>query len=79
MHHGHTSEIMLLSDSEATGTWAMEDMLWWPAEKGGQHLWGVGWYFEKYRKCEDGEWRIQELKLRRIRIEIDGKQVFPPE
>ena len=25
----------------------------------------------------DGEWRILELKLRRIRVEVDGQQTFP--
>ena len=78
VHHGHTSEIELTGAASATGIWAMEDMLWWPESEGGQHLWGVGWYFEKYRKEGDGEWRILELKLRRIRVEINGKQIFPP-
>jgi hypothetical protein len=55
----------------------MEDMLWWPKSKGGNHLWGVGWYFEKYRKDADGEWRILEMRLRRIRVEAGGKQIFP--
>ena len=79
MHHGHTSEIELTGPDTATGTWSMEDMLWWPESQGGRHLWGTGWYFEKYRKDADGEWRILELKLRRIRVEVDGKQTFPPE
>ena len=55
----------------------MEDMLWWPESQGGRHLWGTGWYFERYRKDRDGEWRILELVLRRIRVEVDGKQTFP--
>ena len=55
----------------------MEDKLWWPAEKGGMALFGTGFYFEQYRKQDDGAWRIAELKLRRIRTEIDGKQAFP--
>ena len=56
----------------------MEDMLWWPPERGGQKIWGMGWYFEEYRKEADGEWRILDLKLRRIRVEVNGKQQFPP-
>jgi hypothetical protein len=79
VHHGHMSEIELTSSTSATATWSMEDMLWWPPERGGRHLWGMGWYFEKYRKEPDGEWRILELKLRRIRVEVDGKQTFPAE
>ena len=79
VHHGHMSEIELTSPTTATGTWSMEDMLWWPPEQGGRHLWGTGWYFERYRKDPDGAWRILELKLRRIRVEVDGKQTFPAE
>ena len=78
VHHGHMSRIEITGPDTATGVWSMEDMLWWPPEEGGRHLWGMGWYFEKYRRDPDGEWRILELKLRRIRVEVDGQQVFPP-
>ena len=78
VHHGHTSEIELTGADTAKGTWAMEDLLWWPASQGGRHLRGQGWYFEEYRKEADGAWRIAKLVLRRIRVEIDGKQAFPP-
>ena len=74
VHHGHLSQIELSGPDTATGTWSMEDHLWWP---GGRHLWGTGFYFEKYRKGEDGQWRIQEMTLRRIRTEVDGRQTFP--
>lgn len=76
VHHGHLSEIEITGPDTATGTWSMEDHLWWPD---GRHLWGTGFYFEKYRKGTDGDWQIQELTLRRIRTEVDGKQTFPPE
>jgi hypothetical protein len=56
----------------------MEDNLWFPEGSDRRHLWGTGWYFEKYRKDPDGEWRILELKLRRIRVEVDGIEIFPP-
>ena len=79
VHHGHASEIRVTGPDTATGTWSMEDHLWWPPEQGGRHLWGTGFYFEKYRKDPDGQWRILEMKLRRIRTEVDGQQVFPPE
>ena len=79
VHHGHMSEIEITGPGRARGTWAMEDMLWWPASAGGNHLWGTGWYFEEYRREADGQWRIQALTLRRIRTEVNGKQVFPPE
>ena len=77
VHHGHTSEIKITSPTSATGVWAMEDNLWWPQSAGGNHLWGTGWYFEKYQKQDSGEWLIAELVLRRIRVEINGKQIFP--
>lgn len=78
VHHGHTSEITLTGPYSATGIWAMEDNLWWPKSAGGGHLWGTGWYFEKYEKQENEEWLISELVLRRIRVEMNGKQTFPP-
>lgn len=76
VHHGHMSEITVDGDT-ATGTWAMEDNLWWPPETGLGHMWGTGWYEEIYRRGDDGEWRIARLHLRRIRIESDGRQLFP--
>lgn len=75
-HHGHMSEIELDGDS-ASGVWSMEDNLWWPPDAGLGHLWGLGWYEERYRRGADGTWRIAELHLRRIRVEVDGVQVFP--
>jgi ketosteroid isomerase-like protein len=77
VHHGHMPEIEITGPDTATGIWAMEDMLWWPADQGGRHLRGQGWYVERYRKEADGEWRIAHLELRRIRTELDGKQLFP--
>jgi len=60
------------------GIWSMEDMLWWPEDQGGAHLWGMGWYYEKYRKDSDGRWSIAELTLKRIKVEVDGVQTYPP-
>jgi ketosteroid isomerase-like protein len=77
VHHGHASEITLSGPDTASGVWSMEDHLWWPAEQGGRHLWGTGFYFEQYRKGADGSWRIRELILRRTRTEVDGRQTFP--
>lgn len=77
VHHGHMSVIDITGPTTATGTWSMEDMLWFPESTGGAKIWGMGWYFEKYRKDPDGAWRIEELKLRRIRVEVNGLQTFP--
>lgn len=79
VHHGHAAEIRIAGPDRAEATWSMEDNLWWPARAGGRHLWGTGFYFEKYRREADGRWRIQELVLRRIRTEVDGVQTFPVE
>ncbi len=77
VHHGHMPIIELTSSTRATGTWSMEDMLFFPEGSPRRFLWGQGWYFEKYRKDPDGQWRIAEMKLRRIRVEVDGVEVFP--
>src|SRR5665213_2562723 len=42
VHHGHTPEIQLTSDSTATGIWAMEDELWWPEGAPIRHMHGFG-------------------------------------
>ncbi len=76
VHHGHMSEIDVDGDT-AAGVWSMEDDLWWPPDSGIGHLRGAGWYEERYRRCDDGEWRISSMRLRRIRIEIDGAVIFP--
>jgi hypothetical protein len=70
VHHGHTPEITILSDTEATGVWAMEDKLRWPPGRGPmREMHGYGHYRERYRKV-DGRWRIASLKLTRVRIDI---------
>lgn len=73
MHHGHMPEITIDGDT-ATGVWSMEDRIWFGP--GGPKLWGSGWYEETYRRTADG-WRIARMKLRRLRVEIDGSQTFP--
>tara|TARA_B110000444_G_C18776628_1_gene565277 strand:- start:762 stop:1208 length:447 start_codon:yes stop_codon:yes gene_type:complete len=77
VHHGHMSEIKIDGDI-AFGIWSMEDMLWWPKDQGGTYLWGMGWYYEKYKKCNDGRWCIAELTLKRIKVVVDGIQTYPP-
>lgn len=78
VHHGHMSEIEIDGDT-ARGIWSMEDHLFWPPESGLGHMWGTGWYEETYRRGDDGAWRIATMTLRRIRVESDGRQLFPRE
>jgi hypothetical protein len=68
VHHGHTPEIEILSQSEARGVWAMEDIV----EFTDGLLHGYGHYHETYRKT-DGEWRIATLHLTRTRLSHTAK------
>ncbi len=76
VHHGHMSEIDITGADSARGTWSMEDHIWFPEPAGRSKLWGTGWYEEEYRLV-DAQWKIAHMILRRQRIEIDGRQVFP--
>jgi hypothetical protein len=67
IHHGHTPEINFLSDTEAEGIWAMFDYVQNRARPTG--IMGYGHYFETYRKCEDGAWRISSKRNERIRVD----------
>ncbi|MED5262126.1 MAG: nuclear transport factor 2 family protein [Myxococcota bacterium] len=63
MHHVHTPEIELLSDTEARGTWYLEDRV--VVLDQGWGLEGTGIYSDQYVKC-DGEWRIRHTGYERI-------------
>lgn len=67
-HHGHMPEIEFTSDTTATGTWAMEDMLRWPKGSPIREMHGYGHYLETYEKLPQG-WRIKSLKLTRLRVD----------
>ncbi len=63
VHHGHMPEIELVSDTEARGTWAMNDWVDTPAFT----LDGWGHYHERY-VFEDGAWRIAQTRISRLRV-----------
>lgn len=67
-HHGHQPEIEITGKNEATGIWAMEDVLVWPQD--GYRLRGTGHYWENYRKV-DGEWKIASMKLTRLYVYVE--------
>jgi len=74
VHHGHTPEIDITSDTTAQGIWAMEDKLWLPdaAESAlpFKHLHGYGHYHETYERGADGRWLIKSSRLSRLRIDM---------
>jgi hypothetical protein len=70
VHQCHTPEIDLTSPTEATGIWAMEDLLRFAD---GTELHGFGHYHETYRKdadADDSGWRIASSTLTRLRMDI---------
>lgn len=71
VHHGHMPEITIESPDRATGIWAMEDKLWVQEGSPLPFKWmhGYGHYHERYVRI-GGEWRIQEIRLSRIRVDV---------
>lgn len=72
VHHGHMSEIVIESATTARGIWAMEDKLWPTTGSVLPFRWlhGYGHYHERYVKQDDG-WRIAEIRLTRLRVDIE--------
>jgi 3-hydroxyisobutyrate dehydrogenase-like beta-hydroxyacid dehydrogenase len=68
-HHGHMPEITFLSDTEAEGIWAMFDYVQLAGTSGRSSIMGYGHYFETYRKCDDGTWRISSKRNERLRLD----------
>lgn len=64
VHQGHTPEITLHSDVEASGVWAMMDFVDMP----GAAFEGYGHYHDQYRK-EQGVWRISSTRLTRLKVD----------
>jgi SnoaL-like protein len=67
VHHGHTPEIYLTGQTTAEGVWAMFD--WVDDPEHGRAVQGYGHYHETYEKGADGEWRIKQTRLMRLRVE----------
>jgi hypothetical protein len=69
VHHGHMPEIEITGPDSARGIWAMFDFVdFGPAGGQARGLQGFGHYHEDY-VVEEGEWRIQHLRLTRLRID----------
>jgi hypothetical protein len=80
VHHGHTPEIELLDADRARAIWPLYDRLSSvsneltadPAAPGfGPRYEGVGHYVEEYARGDDGQWRITQIELRRLHLEIE--------
>lgn len=65
VHHGHTCEIEITSETTARGIWAMEDLV----RFGVFDLNGFGHYHETYVKIA-GKWYINYSKLTRLRMDM---------
>jgi hypothetical protein len=69
VHHCHTPEIEIKSDTTATGIWAMEDRLQFSGDVAIKSLHGFGHYNETYERV-DGTWLIKTLRLSRLRVDL---------
>ncbi len=67
VHQGHMPEIEFTGPDTATGIWAMFD---WVDDPGRGGAWqGFGHYHEHYARGADGQWRIRESHLTRLRVD----------
>ena len=62
-HNAHHPEIQILSETEATGLWYLEDNMWILNHNAKTH--GTALYWDRYLKL-DGRWLIRETNYERI-------------
>ena len=69
VHHIHSPEIEILSETTAHGTWALEDMSFTdtPDAAGHTKRHAFGHYHEEYRR-EGGVWRVAHGRVSRLRV-----------
>ena len=70
LHHGHHPEIELQSDTEATGTWYLQDLVINLHDN--TTLRGAGIYRDHYLK-QDGAWKIHSTGYKRTYEEIEQR------
>jgi hypothetical protein len=66
IHHGHTPEIELTSASSASAVWQSFSMRAETAQTGERDRCTYGYYWEEYRKGDDGAWRISKIRFQRL-------------
>jgi hypothetical protein len=66
IHHGHTPEIDLTGPTSATAVWQSFSMRARTAEIGERDRCTYGYYWEDYRKGNDGKWRISKIRFQRL-------------
>jgi hypothetical protein len=69
VHQGFNPQITIHSPTEASGIWAMEDILRFPPGGPIKEIHGYGHYHETYRHI-DGRWVMQSNTLKRTRIDV---------
>jgi hypothetical protein len=71
VHQGFMGEIDILDSENATGIWAMQDVIVWEDKhpvQGWKSITGRGHYHDTYRKI-DGAWVIASFTLARLRLD----------
>ena len=76
VHHLFSDQIDIESATAASGVWAMEDLIKRPASTGPDgkprftSMHGFGHYRPRFTKV-DGDWKIAELVLTRVRMDLE--------
>jgi NAD(P)-dependent dehydrogenase (short-subunit alcohol dehydrogenase family) len=71
LHMGryNLTSTLSLEDSRSGVTWAVFDYVQVEPPSGRVSIAGYGHYFETYRKCADGRWRISSKRNQRLRLD----------
>ncbi|MBW8814314.1 MAG: nuclear transport factor 2 family protein [Caulobacterales bacterium] len=67
VHHGHTPEIEITSETTAAGVWAMEDVIRNAPDAPPLSIDGYGHYHETYERL-DGVWAIKTTRITRLYV-----------
>ena len=75
VHQGYMPEIEIVDEDQATGIWAMSDLLRWRAGPLVE-MRGNGHYHETYRRI-DGVWKIGTSRLTRLYLDVVPRTPIP--